>query len=394
MLTRASSDSSLNQPRSGKIEPVRSLSPSNPFKRNRERQWTVLYYGAGNNNLSRDLNMEMGGLRNAGSSDEVQLVAQLAGDDGEVERGEMARIPVKFGAVRPEFVAEEKLQADMGKKETLADFLAWGMEKYPAKYYLVIQAGHGNGHRGSMTDESTGSIMSPVDQREAFAAAPHKVDVLLKESCMGANLEEAYEMRDSVGYYLGSQDLTKGSVDLHGVLQETRRDARKRSLSPRELVDSMCRYPARGVKTFSAVDCSKLGAVGEAVSALRSAIDTPQEVQDAREVAQSTTRVDPNFEALLSGDEVASALEEKRLQYRDSVGFAEGLSQRCESLRSEATSVEQALREAIIYSYSDTEHAGQTGLSWNISHDPGITAGAGYRELAFSKDTGWSGIVS
>ena len=110
MLTRASSDSSLNQPRSGKIEPVRSLSPSNPFKRNRERQWTVLYYGAGNNNLSRDLNMEMGGLRNAGSSDEVQLVAQLAGDDGEVERGEMARIPVKFGAVRPEFVAEEKLQ--------------------------------------------------------------------------------------------------------------------------------------------------------------------------------------------------------------------------------------------------------------------------------------------
>ena len=354
----------------------------------------MLYYGAGNNNLSRDLNMEMGGLRNAGSSDEVQLVAQLARDDGEVVRGEMARIPVKFGAVRPEFVGEEKLQADMGKKETLADFLAWGMEKYPAKHYLVIQAGHGNGHRGSMTDESTGSIMSPVDQREAFEAAPHKVDVLLKESCMGANLEEAYEMRDSVGYYLGSQDLTKGSVDLHGFLQETRQDARKRSLSPRDLVDSMCRYPARGVKTFSAVDCSKLDAVGKAVSALKSAIDTPGEVRDAREVAQSTTRVDPNFEALLSGDEVTSALEEKRLQYRDSVGFAEGLSQRSDSLRSEAASVEQALREAIIHSYSDADHSGQTGLSWNISHVPGITAGSGYGELAFSRDTGWSGVIS
>jgi hypothetical protein len=268
------------------------------------------------------------------------------------------------------------------------------MEKYPAKHYLVIQAGHGNGHRGSMTDESTGSIISPVDQREAFEAAPHKVDVLLKESCMGANLEEAYEMRNSVGYYLGSQDLTKGSVDLHGFLQEMRRGAREKSLSPRELVGSMCRYPARDVNTFSAVDCSKLGAVGEAVSALKSAIDTPREVQDAREVARSTTRVDPNFEALLSGDDLVSALEEKRLQYRDSVGFAEGLSHRSDSLRSEAASVERALRNAIIHSYSDADHAGQTGLSWNLSPDPAITAGSGYGELAFSRDTGWTGVVS
>lgn len=375
------------------MEAVRSLSFPNPFKRNRERQWTVLYYGAGNNNLSRDLNMEMGGLRNAGSSDEVHLVAQLARDDGEVVRGEMARIPVKFGAVRPEFVGQEKLKADMGKKETLAEFLAWGMEKYPAKHYLVIQAGHGNGHRGSMTDESTGSIMSPVEQRQAFEAAPHKVDVLLKESCMGANLEEAYEMRDSVGYYLGSQDLTKGSVELNGFLQETRRDARKRALAPRDLVASMCRYPARGLKTFSAVDCSKLGAVGKAVSTLKAAMDTPAEIKDARQVADETPRVDPNFEALLSDDEIASALEEKRLQYRDSVGFASRLSERSESLRSEAEKVGQALKEAIIHNYSDAEHTGQTGLSWNLSPDPSITAGSAYDNLAFSRDTGWTGVV-
>lgn len=338
--------------------------------------------------------MEMGGLRNAGSSDEVQLVAQLARDDGEVERGEMAKIPLKFGAVHPEFVSRHKFQADMGKKETLAEFLAWGMKEYPAQHYLVIQAGHGNGHRGSMTDETTGSIMSPIDQREAFEAAPHKVDVLLKESCMGANLEEAYEMKDAVGYYLGSQDLTKGSVDLHGFLQATRSDARKQSLSPRDLVDSMCRYPARDVKTFSAVDCSKLGTVGQAASVLKQAMDTREEVQGARNAAQGTTRVDPNFEALLSGDEVVSALEEKRLQYRDSIGFAEGLKSHADSLAPEAEGVAQALKDAIIYSYSDSEHSGQTGLSWNLSPDPGTTAGSAYENLAFARDTGWTGVIS
>jgi hypothetical protein len=354
----------------------------------------VLYYGAGNNNLSRDLNMEMGGLRNAGSSDEIQLVAQLAGDSGDVVRGEMAPISLRFGGVHPELIEKKNFKADMGKKETLADFLSWGMKEYPAKHYLVIQAGHGNGHRGSMTDETTGSIITPVEQREAYEAAPEKVDVLLKESCMGASLEEAFEMKDTVGYYLGSQDLTKGSVDLYGFLQDARKEAREGELKPRDVVRSMTEHPARDLKTFSAIDCSKLGAVGYAVAEFKSAVDTTEELVAAQRVAGQTPRVKPDGEALTSNDEIRAVVELKRLQYRDALGFAEAVAQESESLEKEAGAVATSLREAIIHQYSDPEYTGQTGLSWNLSPDPSVSAGAVYSDLAFAKETGWTGVIS
>lgn len=340
--------------------------------------------------------MEMGGLRNAGSSDEVQIVAQLARNtsDGEVVRGEMAQVPVRFGAIRPEFVNQQAFKADMGEKETLADFLKWGMEKYPAKHYLVVQAGHGNGHRGSMTDEATGSILTPVEQREAFDEAPHKVDVLLKESCMGASLEEAFEMKDAVSYYLGSQDLTKGSVDLYGFLQDTRKEARKSELDPQDLVRSMTEHQAGDVRTFSAIDCSKLEQVGQAVAALKQALDTPEEVESARKVAGQTPRVEPDANALTSEDEIRATMELKRLQYRDAVGFAEALAGNTPSVGNEARQVAGSLQEAIVYHYADEMHGGQTGLSWNLSPDPSVSAGAGYEELAFARETGWTGIVS
>jgi hypothetical protein len=338
--------------------------------------------------------MEMGGLRNAGSSQEIQVVGQLAGDSGQVVRGEMAKIPVRFGAVHPEFVEKQKFQADMGQKETLSDFLAWGMETYPARHYLVIQAGHGNGHRGSMNDESTGSLLSLTEQREAFESAPHGVDVLLKESCMGASLEEAYEMKDTVGFYLGSQDLTKGSVDLNGFLREARLEARQTDLAPDRVVSSLTQHPAKNLRTFSAVDCSRLSKVGEAVAEFRKALDTPEEVEAAKLAAETTARVDPDLGSLTSDSEVVVAKELKRLQYRDAVGFAESVARSSQTLESQAGKVAHTLQDAIVYHYSDAEHGGQTGLSWNLSPDPTITAGSNYQNLALAKETGWTGIIS
>lgn len=355
-----------------------------PFAKPRERQWTVLYYGAGNNNLSRDLYMEMGSLRNAGSSPEIQVVAQVARADqrGKVVRGEMAPVPLKWGAVKPEFVETESFQADMGEAATLGDFLKWGMKTYPAKHYLVITAGHGNGHRGSLTDESTGSIITPREQREVFEQAPSAVDVLLKESCMGASLEEAYEMKDTVGYYLASQDVTSGSVNLNGFLDQARGMAREGELEPREVVDAMFENRASKATSFVGLDQAKLGPVAAAVSRLSDSAPPGS----LREAAKDAPSVKPNIEALISDSEVQRIREEKRLQYRDALGFAQRVGEA-------GREVEEALREAIVHQYSSPEYSEQQGLSWNLSPDPSLTAGAAYKELAFAKDSGWTGVV-
>lgn len=363
-----------------------------PFTKPKERQWTVLYYGAGNNNLSRDLGMEMGGLRNAGSSEEIQLVAQLAksDQDGKAIRGEMAKIPVRFGAVRPEFVEEEALDADMGQKATFAEFLKWGMEKYPAKHYMVIQAGHGNGHRGSMTDETTGSIISLPEQREALEEAPAKVDLLLKESCMGASVEEAYEMKDTVGYFLASQDVTSGSVELGKSFQQVRLDARKGDVSPTDLLETLVENRSKNATTFAAVDQSKMAEVGQAITEFAEAADS---TEGLREAANSTPRVIPDGERLTSSNDVVSTMELKRIQYRDALGFSEKVSETVPELSEEADAVALALQKAIVHQFSAPDYTGQQGLSWNLSPDPSITAGAGYQNLAFAQDTGWDGMV-
>ena len=211
---------------------------------------------------------------------------------------------------------------------------------------------------------------------------------------MGASLEEAYEMKDTVGYYLGSQDLTKGSVDLNGFSQEVRTEARKHALAPQEMVALMTGHPANNLRTFSAIDCSKLGKVGEAVAEFKQALDSAEEVKAAQLVASQTARVEPNIDSLTSDDEVVVAMELKRLQYRDAVSFAKSMAEGPGALKNEAGRVANTLQEAIVHNYSDEKHSGQTGLSWNLSPDPSVTAGAAYKHLAFAKATGWTGVIS
>lgn len=371
----------------------RALHTVFPSTRPRERQWTILYYGAGNNNLSRDLNLEMGSLRNAGSSDEIQIVAQLAreGNNGQAVRGSMAKVPVGWGAVRPKFEPEETLKADMAEKATYADFLQWGMKTYPAKHYMVIQAGHGDGHRGSIV-EGNGNKLTLPEEREAHEAAPAKIDVLLKESCMGGSLEEAYENKDRVAYYVASQDVTTGNVNLHGFAQEARQLAYNGELGPRDLVQTMADNRSTKAKTFVAIDSSKLDGVGQAVAEFQGALKQG-EVDRVRQVASQTASVEPDSEDLSSDSLLTRVREQKRLQYRDAIGFAEGVAETVPSLEIQAKNVAERIRDSILHQHSAPGFEEQQGLSWNISPDPGITAGADYRSLAFSQDTGWTGVV-
>lgn len=365
-----------------------------PFTKSRERQWTVLYYGAGNNNLSRDLGLEMGGLRNAGSSDEIQIVAQLAKDDAKstAVRGAMAKIPMRFGAVRPRFVEEEKLEADMGQEATLSDFLRWGMEKYPAKHYMVIQAGHGNGHRGSMTDEKTGSIISLPEQRSAFEQAPAQTDVLLKESCMGASLEEAYEMKDTVGYFAASQDVTSGNVDLGGLISKARQSAYKENLAPEKMVELMTGNLSKKVSTFTVVDQAALAETTPSLSRFVGSLQS-EDPDRLKAAAQRTARVKPDLERLTSQNEWTRVAEEKRLQYRDSLGFLRAVQDSVGETSPASRELVDGLSKALIFHHSSVEYEEQTGLSWNISPDPAVSAGAEYKNLALAKDTGWTGVI-
>ncbi|MDQ7821914.1 MAG: clostripain-related cysteine peptidase [Candidatus Eremiobacteraeota bacterium] len=102
---------------------------------------------------------------------------------------------------------------DMSKADTLADFIIWGMKKYPAKHYVVLMSDHGGGFLGA--EEDRGSMMSLPDIRKAFDKVKEKTgktpDIIAFDCCLMAQAEVAYELKDSAKYLVASEEVIGGN---------------------------------------------------------------------------------------------------------------------------------------------------------------------------------------
>src|SRR5688500_9172064 len=104
-------------------------------------QWTILVYMAGDNNLElygmRDL-ME---LKATGSTEAVQVVAQLDRMSDDVTR----RYRLTHGHALDADIVEELPEANTGDPRVLLDFIRWGLAAYPAERTALILWNHGTG---------------------------------------------------------------------------------------------------------------------------------------------------------------------------------------------------------------------------------------------------------
>lgn len=102
-------------------------------------------------------------------------------------------------------------ELNMGSSSTLSDFLAWGMENYPADHYALIMDDHGTGLGGSMLDEtSADDRLTLVETKEALAtvvSSYQKLDVLVMNACLMGLIEDGYQFKDMADYYVASEDI-------------------------------------------------------------------------------------------------------------------------------------------------------------------------------------------
>ena len=191
-----------------------------------QKQWTVLCYFAGDNDLESQIACQYTELEKVGSGEDMNILAQI-------DRGPRHN-PVfggKPGAVRyfvtknpapadsaPSVISSPELKdlgpVDSSSPQVFKDFLTYGMKQYPAKNYLIYVYGHGRGALGLMTDdtgESGGDTMSLPDFKKAVqeaenAAGVDKDQVLLGlQSCLMGQAETAYEFKDIASRMLASQ---------------------------------------------------------------------------------------------------------------------------------------------------------------------------------------------
>lgn len=115
-----------------------------------------------------------------------------------------------------------KLLTDLGKQNmatpsTLADFIIWAKNTFPAKKYHLDLWNHGGGYIGFGPDEifGTEAIMSPSQMRDALKSAREQSGVYFEligfDACLMANIETAHALAPYANYLAASEELEPGA---------------------------------------------------------------------------------------------------------------------------------------------------------------------------------------
>jgi len=137
------------------------------------KDWTVLVYLAADNDLAPFGLIDINEMEQVGSTDSVDVLVQFdgskehsPGDEGSCryhiqKDNDMKKITSP--------VIEDMGEVDMGSKQTLTEFLQWGMTNYPSEKYFLIIWNHGNGWYQSL-DESSIDFTAPKDVQDLMEA--------------------------------------------------------------------------------------------------------------------------------------------------------------------------------------------------------------------------------
>ncbi|MGI5818185.1 MAG: clostripain-related cysteine peptidase [Armatimonadota bacterium] len=139
---------------------------------------------------------------------------------------------------------------DMASARTLGDFFAWAAENAPADRYAVVVFGHGVSASGRGWDGSlvapwpavaidAGAGGRPLRPRDLAAAivegTGRRADLVVLDSCYGASLEVAWDLRDATDLVIGSS----GRLPSRGLPWEAMLQAEANSISPARIASGL-----------------------------------------------------------------------------------------------------------------------------------------------------------
>jgi hypothetical protein len=191
-------------------------------------RWTVMVYLAGDNNLTEECAFAVSEMRQVDLSENVRVLVQFdpkgthlptqrfritpASASGNAKKA--SRNPTKVSEIvhdpthgRPYNLGE----TPTGSPRTLYDFIAYGIQTYPAHSYLVVLSGHGGGVEDTffLRDESPTGTLSLKGMKWAFKEIHEDfgvvVDIVGLDTCLMSMAEVAYQLKDNAHILVGSE---------------------------------------------------------------------------------------------------------------------------------------------------------------------------------------------
>ncbi len=196
------------------VEPGAAAPAPSPAGARAEKEWTVMVYVNAKNNLDKFGLKDVNEMEAAGSTDKVNIVAELgrkSGNSRYLVNKDSDPANITSPAVMP------LGKADMGDYKHLAEFGRWAKANYPAKHYMLVVWNHGTGWvakgpgaaRGVSYDDETRHHITTPELAMALKDIG-KVDVLGFDACLMQMAEVAYEIMPYTDYIIGSEQTTPG----------------------------------------------------------------------------------------------------------------------------------------------------------------------------------------
>ncbi|WP_438317003.1 clostripain-related cysteine peptidase [Candidatus Caldatribacterium sp. SIUC1] len=349
--------------------------------------WTVIVYMAADNNLYPYALRDLQEMRDSGigAKDRVNVVVLFDGG------GSTKYYSLQEGKVLDIWSGAGNLNT--GDGETLAEFIQFVRNQYPARRYALILWNHGAGWRNPVKgicwdDSAGGDYLTLPELAFALRAGGVRFNLIGMDACLMAMVEVAYEIRNYGDILVASQAEEPGDGWNYGRL--FRRLAKSPTMSPtalaQEIVKSYFAYYGGGSLTLSVIRLSRVGALAEAISGLagvllRSGKDIP--ALNDRAVSPDSPYVDEesgyvdieNFVRLL-----------KKWNDRE---------RKDRELKSALTKVQTKLKSTVIYNRASGYYLGAKGLSIHLPYLPYYAnscpsfGASDYGNLAFARDTQW-----
>ncbi|MBS2039823.1 hypothetical protein JST97_32865 [bacterium] len=379
---------------------MNTIGPRLPVQAQPQRDWTVLVWSACDNDLYEccinDLDKAERGL-----SPNIQVLAQVDHGSNPNPQGpkSMQRLVLEKNdqPLLNSPVVEDFGDGDTADPKKLADFIKWGIEKYPAKNYWLVISDHGDAWRGACRDDSQGSWMSlPQIQQalgEARQATGRKLDLVSFDCCHMASSEVAHQLQNEANYMVGSEEVM-GFIGLPYDTMLPKIEGKDARQVAQMLVEESKAHP-EDIPTFSAMDLTQVPAFSQSVKELGQAVSASQLRKDQLlAVVNQTQGFDSGY-------------------YRDVVDLARNLSQADPSLSQQARRVEESARQLVISQQHAETHPGAHGLNIEVfrdapetrqnrygdgatpnRHPEWRTESGSYAETAFARDTGWDQVIA
>ena len=172
-----------------------------------DKDWTMLLYWDADNNLEFCTEFALATWEGALTSDEdVNVVAMvdILSENGTWIYG------IGNGASE---IIETMPEQNMSDPQVLMDFIVYGMSNFPADKTILVMQDHGYSWRGLCVDDTDGGTIMTIDAmagaiRDARSENDGRgVDILAMDACSMATMEIAYELRDTVPWFVASQSV-------------------------------------------------------------------------------------------------------------------------------------------------------------------------------------------